>query len=651
MRSIAPVLLSLLALSNTSPVAAAERYVEGFARILSASNQGLYASDRGVKAASSWEYARDGEQRVEWQTAPVPGDISEEVVIFVWSSSLDASSGPHELSLNGERILEFASGGFSEKKAWKEGSYELEFEPLLGNPGFQMHGIMRLRVPLSKVEPGAPTRLVVRGLAEGGGAWFMLHHFADAHAFASTGTIHFPSGRRLSFAPPGLLFKAPHQIAWTGPFLLGRERVAGSAEIFRIRARLQQEDGEEKTLVRELRARHDQREVKIGLWPSRDVSEGTHSLELVAEDERGRELAAWQGKVVVHHLSELRQRIKQAKRLAAELEADEEVSLTLRRLSLPGVAYDLVRAQRQIDALLDTIQFSAGYAEALQSTDETLAQLRQIAAGRDPYAGATGYVDRAYRSELDGALQSYSTYIPIDFDAQRTYPLIVMLHGFGDSPRKAISDLLGVGDRPCPDCQYIVVAPSNRGNIGFSSRIGEQDTWRTIADVQSLYPIYENRIYLTGTSMGGEGTWHFGLHHADRFAAIVPICGPTDWRLWAGDRLPCPLRQQVLDSGNLFRFAENAANLPVLVAHGGADPVVPVEHSRRMVTRLQKLGVPVEYEEYPGVGHVSWNNTYANGRIFDFFDQHVRGPQPQQVTEGLFDISWQFLANSRKMDQ
>ncbi len=639
MRSIVSVLLFLLALSSASPVVAAERHVEGFARILSASNEGLYASDRGVKAASSWEYARDGEQRVEWETAAVPDEVAEEVVVFVWSSGLDASSGPHELSLNGTRILEFASGGFSEKKTWEEGPYTLEFEPLLGSPNFEMHGIMRLRVPLAEVELGVPATLAVRGLAGGGGTWFMLHHFADAHAFTRTGTVYLASGRRLSFAPSGSLFKAPLPIAWNGPFLLGGEAAGGAGEVFRIRARLQQEDGEEQVLVRELSARADQRKVEISLWPAEEVSEGRHILELVAEDEHGEELARWQGEIVVQHLKKFRQRKEQAQQLAAELEADEKISSPLRQFSLPGVAYRLVQAQRQIDALLDATQFSAGYAEALQSMDEALAQLRQISAGQDPYAGATGYVDRAYRSELDGELQPYTVYIPTDFDAQKTYPLIVRLHGFGGNPQNAIGSLLGMGDQPCPDCQHIVVAPSNRGNITYSNRIGEQDVWRVVADVQSLYSIDENRIYLTGSSMGGAGTWHLGLRYADRFAAIVPICGWTDWRMLAGfmGGLPGPLGQQVLDANNTLSFAENALHLPVLVAHGDADPVVSVEHSRRMVARLQELDIAVEYEEYPGVGHVSQHNTYADGRIFDWFDQHVRDPQPQRVVFSTTD--------------
>jgi predicted peptidase len=638
MRAYSLVALSLL-LSLTCSVFAAEHHIEGFARILAASNEGAYASDRGVKAASSWEYARDGEQRVEWETAPVPPEISADVVVFVWSASLDGSTGSHELSLNGTKILEFVAAGPTERHSWKEGPFELEFEPSLVIPGFQMHGTMRLRVPPTSVVPGAPATLAVRGLP-GGGAWFMVHHFVDAHAYASTGNVQLPSGRRLAFAPPGGLFKAPGMIAWHGPFLVGDRPTTDGDTSFRLDARLQQDNGDEQSLSQQIHARPDQQKVAFSLWPVADVPQGTHLLQLAVNDEHGNQLAAWQGQIVVHHLGEYGQRKQRAEQLAAQLATDADISSSLRRLSLPGVAYRLVQVQAQIDALLDTAQFVASYAEALQSTDETLADLRQIAAGNDPYAGATGYVDRAYRSELDGSLQPYATYVPLDYDATRSYPLVVMLHGFGGSgpPQGAIRSLLGVGDRPCPDCQHIVVAPANRGNIFYTNRIGEQDVWRAMAQVQELYRIDENRVYLTGNSMGGQGTWHLGLHYADRFAAIVPICGSTDWRLWMSDaQLPGPLRQQVLDAANPINFAENATNLPVLVAHGGADPTVDVEHSRRMVAQLELLGLPVDYEEYPGVGHVSWNQTYKDGRILDWFDQHVRDPQPRQVVWSTTD--------------
>ena len=213
----------------------------------------------------------------------------------------------------------FSSGGFTETQVWEEPPYRLEFEPLLGNPAFEVHGIMRLHVPRSRLAPGEPDTLTVRGLAGGGGAWFMLHHFSDTDAFVSTGVLRLPSGRRLLSAPCGSLFKAPHPIAWSGPFLLGSDLAGEAEDVFHVRARLRQQNGEEKTLVRDFHTRARQRRVEIVLWPSRDVDEGTHLLQLVVEDEHGGELARWQGRVVVHHMQEFLRRKSQAERLAADL--------------------------------------------------------------------------------------------------------------------------------------------------------------------------------------------------------------------------------------------------------------------------------------------------------------------------------------------
>jgi predicted esterase len=185
---------------------------------------------------------------------------------------------------------------------------------------------------------------------------------------------------------------------------------------------------------------------------------------------------------------------------------------------------------------------------------------------------------------------------------------------------------------PYLDNGYIVVTPYNRDNIGYTNQIGEDDVWRVMADIKRTCRIDDNRVYLTGLSMGGGGTLHIGLRYPDRFAAIAPVCGWSDWRVWAGDHPPPELRQQVLDSGNILSHAANAFNLPVKVFHGGADSVVSVEHSRILVQRLRELDYDVEYEEYPGVGHNSWDNAYENGRMFAWFDEHVRDPSPGQVT-------------------
>jgi hypothetical protein len=153
-----------------------------------------------------------------------------------------------------------------------------------------------------------------------------------------------------------------------------------------------------------------------------------------------------------------------------------------------------------------------------------------------------------------------------------------------------------------------------------------------VADVERQYPVDEDRLYLTGLSMGGGGTLHLGLRYADRFAAIAAVCGWSDWRVWNGGGPPVSAaRRRVLDAVNILSHAENAANLPVRLVHGAADSVVLAEHSRVLAARLGELGCRVEYEELPGVGHNSWTQAYQNGRIFAWFGQFRRDPHPQRV--------------------
>ena len=105
-------------------------------------------------------------------------------------------------------------------------------------------------------------------------------------------------------------------------------------------------------------------------------------------------------------------------------------------------------------------------------------------------------------------------------------------------------------------------------------------------------PIDTKRIYLTGLSMGGYGTWTLLAQKPDLFAAAIPICGGGD-----------------------PKSAAKIAKVPVWVFHGDKDAAVKVERSRDMVAALEKAGGKPKYTEYPGVGHDSWTRTYANEKV------------------------------------
>ena len=109
------------------------------------------------------------------------------------------------------------------------------------------------------------------------------------------------------------------------------------------------------------------------------------------------------------------------------------------------------------------------------------------------------------------------------------------------------------------------------------------------------YSIDPQRIYLTGLSMGGYGTWDLLARKPDLFAAGVPVCG-------GGDE----------------STAEKFAKVPVWVFHGDKDTAVPVGRSRTMVEALKKAGGHPKYTEYAGVGHNPWDKAYADPKLMNW---------------------------------
>jgi predicted peptidase len=133
--------------------------------------------------------------------------------------------------------------------------------------------------------------------------------------------------------------------------------------------------------------------------------------------------------------------------------------------------------------------------------------------------------------------------------------------------------------------------------------------WPFIEEMKERYPIDPDRLYLTGLSMGGSGTWDLLLAHPDAFAAAVPICGEGDT-----NSLPYLPTEQL----------EKIKHLPIWAFHGEQDTEVPVRRSREMIDALKKLGANVKLTVYPGVGHNSWTQTYTNAELYTWLLSHDR---------------------------
>jgi predicted peptidase len=193
--------------------------------------------------------------------------------------------------------------------------------------------------------------------------------------------------------------------------------------------------------------------------------------------------------------------------------------------------------------------------------------------------------------------------------SEQQWPLMLFLHGAGErgtnvwavathGPPKIV--------RSQPDFPFIVVSPQCPSGTTWSN-----DTLLALLDeIIAQYPVDTTRVYLTGLSMGGYGTWSLGLEHAERFAAIVPICGGGD-----------PIRIRLADT----KRTAVAKALGIWAFHGGKDNVVPLSESERMVTTLKGLGcTDIQLTVYPNAGHDSWSEAYANPKLYEWLLAHKR---------------------------
>jgi predicted peptidase len=180
------------------------------------------------------------------------------------------------------------------------------------------------------------------------------------------------------------------------------------------------------------------------------------------------------------------------------------------------------------------------------------------------------------------------------------WPLILFLHGAGERgydlqlvKRHGVAHIV----EEQPDFPFLVVSPQCPPKAAWSTEM----LGALLEEIERRYAVDPERIYVTGLSMGGFGTWAFAIAMPDRCAAIAPICGGGD-----------PSRVSAL------------RHLPVWVFHGAKDAIVPLQRSAEMVAALQQCGGHVQFTVYPEAGHDAWTETYANPALYDWFLAHTR---------------------------
>lgn len=228
----------------------------------------------------------------------------------------------------------------------------------------------------------------------------------------------------------------------------------------------------------------------------------------------------------------------------------------------------------------------------------------------EPSAGQT-----AQRFEKQIVVKlDYLLSVPADYNkgADKKWPLMLFLHGSGECG----SDVNKVKKHgpphvidENPDCElarrFIVVSPQNPAHLMWKA----DELMALLDEIQGRYRVDEDRVYLTGLSLGGFGTWLLAETYPKRFAAIAPVCG-----------------------GGCSDLAFRLKKTPVWIFHGEQDKTVPIALSESMAAALKKAGADVKFTRYPDLGHDCWTKTYANPELYEWFLSHKRG-QDAKPTE------------------
>lgn len=211
---------------------------------------------------------------------------------------------------------------------------------------------------------------------------------------------------------------------------------------------------------------------------------------------------------------------------------------------------------------------------------------------------------QTFSSDKTSSLR-YLLHLPPGYGTKRgeRWPLILFLHGAGE--RGTDIDLLKQHGIPRvveenPDLPFITISPQCPEGSWWPLHLDELDA--LVQQATLLYNVDPERIYLTGMSMGGYGTWNMAVAYPDRFAAIAPICGGGD------PDTVCAIQ-----------------HVPVWAFHGARDNVVLIRESRKMVDALRECGGSVRFTIYPNAGHDSWTKAYQNPRLYEWFMSHRKG--------------------------
>ncbi len=213
----------------------------------------------------------------------------------------------------------------------------------------------------------------------------------------------------------------------------------------------------------------------------------------------------------------------------------------------------------------------------------------------------------------------YLIYLPQKYssDTLKSWPLLMYLYGgLGESSIEGLkmdffpSKIISGKEYP-----FVIVTPLK------NTRLWNVDILNFLLnDILENYRIEENKIYLSGHSMGGYASWEWAFNSPDRFAAIIPVSG-------------CSTENNIANPWKL-------RNLAIWIFHGDADQIVEIDCNQRIFDKLKSYGANPKFTKYPGVGHDTWEQTYNNEEIYQWLlpqDRRNNVPEPIELTNSTLD--------------
>ena len=236
----------------------------------------------------------------------------------------------------------------------------------------------------------------------------------------------------------------------------------------------------------------------------------------------------------------------------------------------------------------------------------------------------TGFLMRS--AAVRGTSYPYAVYVPRAFDASKTWPVILFLHGAGErgsdglrSTQIGVAAAIRANPERVPAIAVFPQAPLDSCWLGDPAEAAMMALEQSIAEFHGD----RRRVYLTGLSMGGYGTWHLALAHPDAFAALVVICGGL---LPHGATTALQQSPLTIGKDDPCAFTAHALrHLPIRMFHGDADPVIPVIESRRMAEALNDAEADAKLVEFAGAGHNSWDRAYSDAELWQWLFRQSNG--------------------------